>query len=98
MKRIIEFYKENNNYIFEEKNGKKIEIDAKEKILNGLELYNVFFKDYSIEDTFDIVDKTTDDIKKNDKMCLAIYIKVKELFKNIEDTLKSELKSQNNTQ
>ncbi len=98
MKRIIEFYKENNNYIFEEKNGKKIEIDAKEKILNGLELYNVFFKDYSIEDTFDIVDKTTDDIKKNDKMCLAIYIKVKELFKNIEYTLKSELKSQNNTQ
>ena len=98
MKRIIEFYKENNNYIFEEKNGKKIEIDAKEKILNGLELYNVFFKDYSIEDTFDIVDKTTDDIKKDDKMCLAIYIKVKELFKNIENTLKSELKSQSNAQ
>lgn len=98
MKRTIEFYKDNNNYIFKEKNDKKIEIDAKEKILNGLELYNVFFKDYSIEDTFDIVDKTTYDIKKNDKMCSAIYIKVKELFKNIEDTLKSELKSQNNTQ
>lgn len=97
MKRIIEFYKENSNYIFEEKKDKKIEIDATEKILNGLELYNVFFKDYSIEDTFDIVDKTTDDIKKDDKMCLAIYSKVKELFKNIEDALKSELKSQNNT-
>ena len=65
--------------------------------MNGLDLYNIFFKDYNIDDSFEIVDKTSDDDKKNDKMCNAIYTKVKELFSNIENSLKLELKQKDDT-
>lgn len=91
MKRIIEFYKDENNYIFKENQEKKIEISVTEKILNGLDLYNNFFKEFSLEDSFELVDKTNEDVKKNDKVCIAIFTKVKELFSNIEKSLKIEL-------
>lgn len=97
MKRTINFYKDDSNYIFKESDKKLIEISITEKILNGLDLYNTFFNDYNIEDSFEIVDKTSDDDKKNDKMCNAIYIKVKELFSNIENSLKLELKQKDDT-
>ncbi|HIR59286.1 MAG TPA: hypothetical protein IAB38_04475 [Candidatus Onthousia excrementipullorum] len=91
MKRIIEFYKDNNDYIFKENDNKIFKINIVEKILNGLDLYNIFFNDYNINDTFEIIDKTNDNDKKDDKMCIAIFNKVKELFTNIENTLKIEL-------
>lgn len=97
MKRTINFYKDDSNYIFKESDEKLIEISITEKILNGLDLYNIFFKDYNIEDSFKIVDKTSDDDKKNDKMCNAIYTKVKELFSSIENSLKLELKQKDDT-
>ena len=97
MKRTINSYKDDSNYIFKESDEKLIEISITEKILNGLDLYNIFFKDYNIEDSFEIVDKTSDDDKKNDKMCSAIYTKVKELFSNIENSLKLELKQKDDT-
>ena len=97
MKRTIDFYKDDSNYIFKESDEKLIEISITEKILNGLDLYNIFFKDYNIEDSFEIVDKTSDDDKKNDKMCNAIYTKVKELLSNIENSLKLELKQKDDT-
>ena len=97
MKRTINFYKDNSNYIFKENDEKLIEISITEKILNGLDLYNTFFKDYNIEDSFEVVDKTSDDDKKNDKMCNAIYTKVKELFSNIENSLKLELNQKDDT-
>ncbi|MBP5446290.1 MAG: hypothetical protein J6Y28_08980 [Acholeplasmatales bacterium] len=94
MKRVINFYKDATNYIFKENDNKLIEISVTEKILNGSDLYISFFKDYNIEDTFEIIDKTSDDEKKNDKMCIAIYTKVKELLSNIENMLKLELRQQ----
>ena len=97
MKRTINFYKDDSNYIFKESDEKLIEISITEKILNGLDLYIIFFKDYNIDDSFEIVDKTSDDDKKNDKMCNAIYTKVKELFSNIENSLKLELKQKDDT-
>lgn len=97
MKRTINFYKDNSNYIFKESDEKLIEISITEKILNGLNLYNTFFNDYNIDDSFEILDKTSDDDKKNDKMCNAIYIKVKELFSDIENLLKLELKQKDDT-
>ena len=39
MKRIIEFYKDNNDYIFKENDNKIFKINIVEKILNGLDLY-----------------------------------------------------------
>lgn len=95
MIRTISFSKnsEDNKYIFMESENKKIEIDVENKILNGLELYNNFFKEYNIEDTFDLIDKTNDDDKKTDKMCNAIFNKVKELFEEIDKSLKIELSS-----
>lgn len=97
MKRTINFYKDDSNYIFKENDDKLIEISITEKILNGLDLYNTFFNDYNIEDSFEILDKTSDDDKKNDKMCNAIYNKVKELFASIENSLKLELKQKDDT-
>ena len=97
MKRIINFYKDDNNYIFKEKDDKELVISISEKILNGLDLYNAFFKDYTINDSFEVIDKTSEDEKKNDKMCNAIFIKVKELFSNIEDSLKLELEQKGDT-
>ena len=44
-----------------------------------------------------MIDKTSEDEKKNDKMCNAIFIKVKELFSNIEDSLKLELEQKGDT-
>lgn len=95
MKRIINFKKEDNKYVFKEvdKNN-KIEIDENEKTLSGLELYTEFFNDYSIEDSFEIVDCSTDEDKKDDKICYAIYKKVSELFLSIEDTMKIQLDSE----
>lgn len=92
MKRIINFTKEGNKYIFKEVNkDNKIEIDEEEKTLSGLELYNQFFNVYSVEDSFEIVDCTTEADKKDDKICYPIYKKVSELFASIEDTMKLQL-------
>ncbi len=91
MKRTIEFYKDDNNYVFKENGETKFEISITEKILNGLDLYNSFFKEYKITDSFDLIDKTSDDDKKNDKFCFAIFKKVKELFLEIDKSLKMEL-------
>lgn len=92
MKRIINFTKEKDKYVFKEKNcNNKIEIDEIEKTLNGLELYNQFFNEYSIGDSFEIVDCSTEDDKKNDKLCYPIYMKVKELFNSINENLNIEV-------
>lgn len=97
MKRIINFKKEDNKYIFKEVDRDNIiEIDENEKTLSGLDLYTQFFNDYSIEDYFEIVDCSTDEDKKEDKICYAIYKKVSELFSSIEDTMKIQLESENN--
>ena len=95
MKRIINFTKEGNKYIFKEKDkDNKIEINEVEKTLMGLELYNQFFNEYSIDDSFDIVDCSTADDKKVDKICLPIYKKISELFASIENTMKTQLNSE----
>lgn len=98
MIRTISFFKnsEDNKYIFMEGEDKKLEIDVENKILNGLELYNNFFKEYSIEDAFELIDNTNDDDKKTDKMCIAIFNKVKELFEEIDKSLKIELSVKDN--
>lgn len=91
MKRIINFTKENNKYIFKESGDKKLEIDVEDKILNGLDLYNSFFKEYNVDDTFELVDGTSIEDKKEDKMCISIFNKIKELFEEINKSLKIEL-------
>lgn len=92
MKRIINFTKAENKYIFKEENkDNKIEIEEDEKTLNGLELYNQFFNVYSVEDSFEIVDCTTEEDKKDDKICYPIYKKVSELFSSIEEAMKLQL-------
>lgn len=94
MKRIINFTKEENQYIFKEENkDNKIEIEEDEKTLNGLELYNQFFNVYSVENSFEIVDCTTEEDKKDDKICYPIYKKVIELFSSIEEAMKLQLSS-----
>lgn len=93
MKRTINFTKENNKYIFKENDAKKLEIDVEDKILNGLDLYNSFFEEYSISDTFELVDETSGEDKKADKMCISIFNKIKELFEEIDKSLKIELLS-----
>lgn len=95
MKRIINFTKEDNKYVFKEVDKfNKIEINENEKTLNGLDLYTQFFYDYSIEDSFEIIDCSTVEDKKDDKICYAIYKKVSELFSSIEDTMKIQLDSE----
>lgn len=92
MERIINFIKEDNKYVFQEMDKEnKIEIDEVEKTLKGLDLYNQFFKDYSIEDSYVLNDCTTEEDKANDKICLAIYKKISELFASIEESMKTRL-------
>lgn len=92
MERIINFIKEDNKYVFQEKDKEnKIEIDEVEKTLKGLDLYNQFFKDYSIEDSYILNDCTTEEDKGNDKICLAILKKISELFASIEESMKTRL-------
>lgn len=96
MKRIINFIKKDNKYIFKEVDkDNKIVIDEKEKMLNGLELYTQFFNEYSINDSFEIVDCTTADDKKEDKICYPIYEKVSELFSSIDESMKIQLSNEN---
>lgn len=92
MERIINFIKEDNKYVFQEMNKEnKIEIDEVDKTLKGLDLYNQFFKDYSIEDSYVLNDCTKEDDKANDKICSAIYKKISELFASIEESMKTRL-------
>lgn len=95
MKRIINYTRNGNTYIFQEEGtSNKIEIDVNEKKLSGKDLYENFFINYKSEDTYDLIDKTSEEDKNNDKLCIQVFNKVKELFSNIEDGLKnpSELK------
>ena len=96
MKRTIKFYKDDKNYIFKESDNNKIEISIGEKKLDGLKLYDAFFKEYNIKDSFEIIDETDDGQKKEDKMCEAIYDKMCELFEKIEKTLERELAPKDN--
>lgn len=50
-----------------------------------------------LEKAFELINKIVEMIreKENDKICIAIYTKVKELFSNIENVLKLELRQQN---
>lgn len=99
MKRTIKFSidTETNKYIFQENKEKKLEIDIKDKILSGTDLYKSFFKDYQKGDSFEILDTTTEQDKITDKMCKAIYEKIVELFSTIEKDINSEIFSADNT-
>lgn len=98
MKRIIKFSidTENNKYIFQENEEKKLKIDIKDKILSGNDLYTYFFKNYQKDDSFEIIDTTTDQDKITDKMCKAIFEKIVELFKTIEKDIKSNIFNEEN--
>lgn len=90
MKRIIKFTKKNGNYVFKEQDTeKKLLISEEEKKIMGTEIYELFFKDYSIDDEFEFTDESTDEDKKSDKLCNQVYIKIKELFDMIEKNIKT---------
>ena len=90
MKRIINYTKNNNKYIFQEEGTlNKIEIDVNEKKLSGKDLYENFFVNYRSEDIYDLIDNTTEEQKNDDKLCSQVFNKVKELFSNIEGGLKN---------
>ena len=92
MKRTIKYVKDKDKYIFKEENTDNyIEIDVTEKILSGLDLYNNFFKNYNKDDEFELINCTTEDDNKSDKICNGIFQKVKELFETIDKQMKSQI-------
>ncbi len=97
MKRIINYTKNKGVYVFQEEGThNKIKIDINEKKLLGKELYENFFANYNVEDTYAFIDKTTEKQKIDDKFCEQIFNKIKELFLNIETELKDRTLEEKN--
>lgn len=90
MKRTINFEIKGENYVFYETNNSDnvLNINKHNIILNGNDLYTMFFEKFNEKDTFSFVDKTSLSEKETDKLCIPIYNEVRKIVENIEKVIK----------
>lgn len=81
MKKQLILTKINKNYILTEENCEKNSIKIANKVINGEDIYNKFYKNITEEIQYSIKDETLD---ANSKI---IYSQLCDLFKKIDDSV-----------
>lgn len=91
MQRIVKFKIVDSDYVFEESEDKRVKIGRDEIILNGTELYEMFFKEYASDDNFQLINDLSENDKKEDKLANSIFEEVQKIIASIEKDIKEKV-------